>query len=246
MKKKKVEIDFHHPVVWVTGASRGIGREIAKQFAQLGCIVCLSGRNKRALQSAVKEIIKYGGKATAFPLDINHPRAIQSVHRDIRKTIGEVNVLINNAGISSFKSFLESPLKDFNKIISTNLLGHIACMKAVLPSMVERKNGWIFNIISMVAVKTYEDSTAYTASKAGMLGLAKVLREEMKKHNVKVVNVIPGATATEIWHPKVLEKYSSRMMKAKSVAETVLSVFQMPEDVVVDEIIIRPIKGDLN
>ncbi len=244
MNKSKVEI--YHPVVWVTGASRGIGREIAKQFAQLGCIVCLSGRNKKALKSVVKEIVKDGGRASSFILDINNPKAVQSVHRVIRKTIGEVDVLINNAGISSFKSFLETPLKDFNKIISTNLLGHIACMKAVLPSMVERKKGWVFNIVSMVAVKTYENSTAYTASKLGLFGLGKVLREEVKKYGVKVVNVLPGATATEIWHPKVRVKYSSRMMKPKSVAEAVLSVFQMPDDLVVDEFVIRPVKGDLS
>ncbi|MDI6766378.1 MAG: SDR family oxidoreductase [Bacteroidota bacterium] len=246
MAKKKQDITFHRPIVWVTGASRGIGREIAKQFAQLGCIVCLSGRNKKTLQSVVKEIIKYGGKAAAFSLDITQPNAIQAVHRQIQKSIGEVDVLINNAGISSFKSFLETPLKDFNKIISTNLLGHIACTKAVLPSMVKRKKGWIFNIVSMVAVKTYDDSSAYTASKAGLFGCGKVLREEMKMHGVKVVNVLPGATATEIWHPKVREKYSSRMMKAKSVAEAVLAVFQMPDDVVVDEIVVRPVKGDLS
>jgi short-subunit dehydrogenase len=246
MKNKKQEVIIHRPVVWVTGASRGIGREIAKQFAFLGCEVCLSARNKKDLASAVKEIIKLGGRAYSFPLDITQTKSIQTVHRQIQKKVGDVDVLVNNAGITSFKPFIDTPLKDFEKIISTNLIGQVACTKEALPSMVKRKEGWIFNIISMAAKKTFVNSTAYTASKAGMEGFGKVLREELKQYNIKVVNVFPGATSTGIWNPKVRVKYSYRMMKAKSVAEAILSVYQMPDDVVVDEIVVRPVLGDLS
>lgn len=246
MKKKREEVIIHRPVVWVTGASRGIGREIARQFASLGCEVCLSARNKQDLNSAVKEITELGGRAYSFPLDITQVKSIQTVHRQIQKKIGEVDVLVNNAGITSFKLFIDTPLKDFEIIISTNLIGHVACTKEVLSPMVKRKEGWIFNIISMAAKKTYENSTAYTASKAGMEGFGKVLREELKQYNIKVINVYPGATSTGIWNPKVRKKYSYRMMKAKSVAEAVLSVYQMPDDVVVDEVVLRPMQGDLS
>ncbi len=246
MAKRKSGVSIHRPVIWVVGASRGIGREIAKQFAFIGCRVCLSGRNKNELLSAVQEITNLGGKAFSFPCDITQQRSIVSTAKSIRKQVGEIDVLINNAGITVFKSFLDTSSQEFKDILDTNLYGHILCIKTVLPLMVRRKHGWIFNIISNAAVKTFEGSAAYTATKMGMLGLGRVLREELKDNGVKVINVIPGATETEMWSLKNRKKHGSRMMKPKSVAEAVLSVYQMPDDVVVDEIILRPLKGDID
>ena len=237
---------INRPVVWVTGASRGIGREIAKQFASIGSEVVLSARSKRDLQSAVKEITQLGGRAYSFPMNIAEEQSILSTARSIRKYLGDVQVLVNNAGITVFKSFLETTLEEFDDIIDTNLEGPITCIKAVLPTMVKRKQGWIFNILSNAAIKTFEGSAAYTATKAGLLGLTKVLREEMRRYNIKVVNVIPGATETEMWSTANRRKYAHRMMKAKSVAEAVLAAYQMPDDVVVDELVIRPIQGDID
>jgi len=233
-------------VVWVVGATRGLGREIAKQFAEIGCAVCLSGRNSRQLRSAAHEIARRGGTAHAFPLDIRNPRAVPSTARKISKLVGEVDVLVTNAGVTVFKSFVETSLAEFNDLISTNLVGHINCIKSVLPAMIRRKHGWIINIISNAAVKTFEESAAYTATKAGMLGVGRVLREEMREHGVKVVNVIPGAIDTTIWSPRVRERYGERMMQAKSVAEAVVAAYTMPGDVVVDEIVLRPLLGDLS
>jgi short-subunit dehydrogenase len=246
MKTKPAVSEFHRPVVWVTGASRGIGKEIAKHFAFIGCEVCVSGRKIYALNAVVKEITKFGGRAYAFQMDVTNQRSVRAAYLKIYKKFGSVDVLVNNAGISSFKPFLDTTMKEFEAIIGTNLLGGISCIKEVLPAMAKRESGWIFNIISMVARKTYEASSAYTASKDGLLGLGKVLREELRRYNIKVVNVLPGATETDIWHPKVREKYAGRMMKPKSVAASVVAIFQMPPDLVVDEMVVRPIQGDLN
>jgi short-subunit dehydrogenase len=245
MTVRRDPLRFHRPVVWVVGASRGIGREIAKQFASIGCEVCLSARDARGLRSAVREIADLGGRASAYPCDVGRPARVISTARRIRRDHGEIEVLVNCAGITVFKSFLKTSLTEFNAIIDTNLRGMIACLKAVLPAMVKRRNGWIFNILSNAAVKTFEGSAAYTATKAGMLGLGRVLREEMRPSHVKIVNVLPGATETTMWSPSQLRKFSHRMMRAKSVAEAVLSVYRMPDDLVVDELIVRPIMGDL-
>ncbi|MBA4312693.1 MAG: hypothetical protein C0417_08690 [Chlorobiaceae bacterium] len=244
MKKKDNRL-FTRPIVWITGASSGIGKETAKQFARLGCEVCVSARRKKELADLVAEINMLGGRAYLFPLDITIVKDVNTVFLKIKKKFGKVDVLINNAGITSFKSIVDTSIKDVEKIITTNITAQISCTKNVLPGMIERKSGWIFNIISMVALKTYEGSGIYTASKAGMLGFGKVLREEMRHHDIKVVNVIPGATDTEIWDSKIREKYSDRMIKAKSVAEAILSVYQMPDDLVVDEFVLRPMQGDL-
>ena len=245
MAGANARLEIHRPVVWVVGASRGIGREIAGKFASIGCEVCVSARTKKDVASVVNEIRKLGGRAYAFPCDISQERAILATVQFIRRRIGEVDVLVNNAGITVFKTFLVTTAQEFRNIITTNLLGHILCTKAVLPSMVKRKSGWIINIISNAAIKTFEGSAAYTATKYGMRGLGKVLREEMRSRNVKVVNVIPGATETDMWSTGNRKKHGHRMMRAKSVAEAVLAVYQMPDDIVVDEVVLRPVGGDI-
>jgi short-subunit dehydrogenase len=246
MAGRRDPIRFHRPVVWIAGASRGIGLEIAKQFASIGCVVCLSSRKSRLLRSAVLEIRESGGSAQSYRCDISRQSSILRTTRNIRREHGEIEVLVVCAGITVFKSFLNTSLKEFDAIIGTNLRGQIACIKAVLPSMVKRRQGWIFSILSNAAVKTFEDSAAYTATKAGMLGLGRVLREELRPHRVKVVNILPGATETGMWSSAMRKKYSHRMMKARSVGEAVLSIYRMPDDLVVDEMVVRPLAGDID
>jgi short-subunit dehydrogenase len=245
MPVRRDGIRFHRPVVWVAGASRGIGREIAKQFASIGCTVCLSSRTTRDLRSAVREIAESGGRAQSYPCDISRDAAVVRTAARIRSDHGDIEVLVVCAGVTVFKTFLNTSLNEFDAIIATNLRGQIACIKAVLPSMAKRKKGWIFNILSNAAIKTFEGSAAYTATKAGMLGLGRVLREELRPHRIKVVNVLPGATETHMWSAGMRKQHSHRMMKAKSVGEAVLSVYRMPGDLVVDELVIRPLEGDI-
>src|ERR1051325_386550 len=219
MPPRREGIVFHRPVVWIAGASRGIGREIAKQFASIGCVVCLSSRNKRDLRSAVREITDSGGRAQSYPCDISRDAAVRLAAGRIRRDHGEIEVLVVCAGITVFKSFLDTSLKEFDAIIATNLRGQIACIKAVLPSMSRRREGWIFNILSNAAIKTFEGSAAYTATKAGMLGLGRVLREELRPRRVKVVNVLPGATETKMWsNGMTLTTFTRRIFFSHSVA----------------------------
>lgn len=238
-------IRMYHPVVWVTGASRGIGREIAKQFALIGCRVCVTARDARGLDTLVNEIVFRGGTAHPFPADIADVRKVSSAALRIRRTVGAVDILVNNAGITVFKSFLSTTQNEFQDILHTNLLGQVAAIRSVLPSMVRRRAGLIINILSTASVKTFQGSAAYTAAKAGMHGLSKVLREEVRKDNVRIINVMPGPTATEMWSRGDRRKYASRMMTAKDVAETVLALYTVPSRVVPEEVLLSPIRGDI-
>jgi short-subunit dehydrogenase len=244
-RRSAAEAPATRPVVWVVGASSGIGREIARSFASVGATVCVSARRRPALERLVREIAASGGRAIGVPFDVSDPRRTAAAYRIVRRKAGPVDVLVNNAGVTVFKAFLDTPLREFRSIIDTNLVGHAACLKAVLPGMVRRRRGWVFNIVSNAAVKTFERSSAYTASKAGMLGFARVLREELRAHNVRVTNVLPGATDTPMWHASTREKYRGRMMSPAGVAEAVLQVYLLPSDVLVDEVSVRPVMGDL-
>ncbi len=236
---------FHRPVVWVVGASRGIGRAVASHFASIGGILCLSARSTARLRTAVREISRDGGEAYSYPCDISKYRSAAAAAGRIRSERGDIDVLVNCAGITVFKSFLNTSLAEFTAIVETNILGQVACVKAVLPSMVRRREGWVFNILSNAAIKTFGGSAAYTTTKAGMLGFGRVLREETKDLGVKVISIMPGATETEMWSHATRRRYSRRMMRPSSVAEAVLAAYRMPADSVLDEIVVRPLKGDI-
>lgn len=237
--------EFRQPVVWVTGAGRGIGKEIAIQFALIGCKVVLSSRTVRELNSVQKEISKLGGESFVYRCDVGKASAISKTHHLIENKLGGVDVLINNAGITSYHSFERTSLKEFDSIVGINLRGAFLCIKEVLPDMIKRKEGWIINIASVVATKTFKNSSAYSAAKAGLVAMLRVLREEVRQHNVKIITIFPGATSTKIWGGK-LDKLSNKMMDAKSIAETVLSLYRLKlKDAFIEELIIRPTLGDL-
>jgi len=235
----------HRPVVWVVGASRGIGKAISTELASAGCTLCLSGRNRQTLASVAKEIAGTGGMASVHPCDLSRSASVSRAAASILRRYGRIDVLVNNGGITVFKSFAATTMTEFDGIIATNLRGPVACIKAVLPGMVKRRDGLIINILSTAAVKTFTGSSAYTATKAAMLGLSNVLREELRASHVRVVNVLPGATETEMWSAASRRRHGRKMMRARSVAETVLAVFQLPADVVVEEILLRPVHGDV-
>ncbi|HLF14107.1 MAG TPA: SDR family NAD(P)-dependent oxidoreductase, partial [Bacteroidota bacterium] len=185
------------------------------------------------------------GRAVSVAFDVTDPRKTAAAWKTVTRKAGPVDVLVNTAGVTVFKSFARTSLAEFQTIVATNLLGPVGCLKAVLPDMIRRRRGWVFNILSNAAVKTFEGSSAYTATKAGMLGFGRVLREELRGHDIRVVSILPGATDTPMWSPGARKRHRRKMMSASGVAEAVVSAYLMPADVVVDEMVIRPIGGDI-
>ncbi|MBS1491859.1 MAG: SDR family oxidoreductase [Bacteroidetes bacterium] len=232
-------------VIWVTGASTGIGREIANEFSKAGHIVVVTGRRKSRLVAIASEIKFAGREATAFVCNMLSERSIIGTAKRIREKYGRIDCLINNAGVTSFKSFLETKSFDFDNIINTNLRGSFLAMKYVLPQMIKNKRGHIINILSIAATHVFENSTVYSASKAGLLALTNSLREEVRHLNIKVSNVLPGPTETAMWDSKTRQKYASKMMTPNEVAQIVVSIFDQPKKVVIEDITIRPIKGNI-
>lgn len=245
MTKKSSNGLRKQPVVWVTGASRGIGYEVAKAFAEIGTQVVVTSRNRRKLASLVRQIERKGGYAKAYVCDVSSERSVAATAKQILERLGRVDVLVNNAGVTYFKSLRETSRSEFDEVIAANLRGTFLCIKAVIESMVRRRSGHIINVISVAAQNTYTKSSAYSASKAGVLALTNVLREEVRPFNIKVAAVIPGATETQMWRESTRDKYGHRMMSAEDVAKVVVSIFQAPKRAHIEEIIFRPQLGDL-
>jgi len=232
------------PGVWITGASSGIGRAAAIEFAKTGAKVFASGRRAAELDRINTELDSDKISVEVFPCNVaSHTNVDQTVKKILAN--GKIDCLINNAGITSFKLAEDNSINEINDIIQTNLLGSIYAIKAVLPQMISNGGGAIINILSVVTKKTFTKSSIYSASKFGLLGYTNSLREEVRKHNIKVINVIPGATATPIWSKEIRNQFSDRMMTAEDIARVLVWAFLQKENLVTEELLLRPIEGDL-
>ena len=231
--------------IWITGASSGIGKAIALEFAKIGCNVFVSARRAQELERLKDEAGKPGENIYPFPCNVASSTNVDQTFKKINNEF-EVNCLINNAGVTSFKHAADSSVNEINDIINTNLLGAIYSTKAVLPTFIKNEAGTIFNILSVVVNKTFTRSSVYAASKMGLLGYSNSLREEVRKHNIRVINIIPGATETSMWSQEIRKEKADKMMNPESIARTIVSAYLQKDNLVTEEIVLRPITGDLN
>lgn len=230
--------------IWITGASSGIGKCTAKEFARIGAKVFVSSRRKTELDRLNDELHSEKLSVEVFPCNI---ASASNVEQTAKKILSDqnINCLVNNAGITSFKLAEENSINEINDIIKTNLLGPIYAIKSLLPAMIDNGGGTIINILSVVTKKVFTHSSAYAASKYGLLGYTNSLREEVRKYNIRVINVIPGATHTTMWSDEVTEKFGDRMMTPEDIAQVIVWLYLQKGNLVTEEILLRPILGDL-
>jgi sepiapterin reductase len=232
-------------VIWITGASTGIGKEIAMEFSKAGHTVVATARRKSRLVSLVSEIKFAGREASAFVCNVASERSVQLTAKRIREKYGKIDCLVNNAGVTVFKSFVDTKVYEFDYVMEINFRGALLCMKSVLPQMIKNKKGHIINILSVAANTVFEESSVYSASKAALLSLSNGIRKETRRYNIKISNLLPGAVETAMWDSKTRTKYKNRMLSPADVAKIALEVFEQPKKVSIEDIVIRPIKGDI-
>jgi NADP-dependent 3-hydroxy acid dehydrogenase YdfG len=230
-------------VVWITGASSGIGKAITELFVKNGIFVIATARKIELLEE-IKTNLGKPENLTVHQLDVTSAPDISTFYTSVSPDY-EIDCLINNAGVTSFKKTVDDSITDIEQIIHTNLLGSIYTIKEVLPGMISCTSGTIINILSVVTKKIFTSSSAYSASKSGLLAYTNVLREEVRDKNIRIVNISPGATNTNIWPAGTRSKYSERMMNADAIAELVLHVYSEKSNLVAEDIVLRPITGDL-
>lgn len=230
--------------ILITGASSGIGKALVQVFVNNNYHVIGISRRDNKLYELKESLGEKKNYFDYYKVDISEKNQIDEFYNNI-KTKYFVNCLINNAGISSFKSAIDDTIDEIEKVINTNLFAPIYLIKKFLPEMVLTKNGTIINILSVVNKKIFTNSSIYSATKTGLESYTKVLREEHRNHKIKIINVFPGATATEIWPQSSLEKFSSKMMNPTSVAKIIFQAFNQEENLSIEELVIRPITGDL-
>ena len=232
-------------VVWITGASSGIGRALAQEFAMHGESVAASARSSANLATLISQLDSSSGSIASFPCDVSREADVIGAADAMLAKFGRIDILFNNAGVTYFKDFADTTVKEFDEVVATNLRGLFLATKAVLPGMIGRGGGTIVNVLSYAAKTPYTGSSVYAASKAGAEAMMNVLRAETREKGIKIVNVHPGAVLTSIWHPKHREKYGHQMMKPAEIAHMLYEITCQPPSMMLEDVVIRPQVGDL-
>lgn len=232
-------------VVWITGGGRGIGKATALAFAENKAHVAVSSRSADELDHVVSEMIKINpaGKTLAIPCDVSKSQSVTKTVNKIINTCGPVDILINNAGIAKFNNVLETTEQDWEDMMSVNAKGAFLCSKVVLTDMIKKKTGHIININSTAGKKAFPNCAGYSASKYALQGFTDVLRLEARQYGIKVTAVFPGATETAIWGSADVAYH--KMMKPADVAKVLVDVCKDNQRALQEEIVLRPVGGDL-
>lgn len=228
----------------ITGATKGIGRAIAEKFAAEGFDLAVCARTVEDLHHFKKEIQqRYAVEVLMRVADMSNKKEVLAFADDVIGQWGEADILVNNAGIFIPGEISREEDGTLEKLIETNLYSAYHLTRAILPVMIKKGRGHIFNMCSIASIIAYPNGGSYSISKFALLGFSKVLREELKPSGIKVTAILPGATWSDSWAGVQLPE--SRLMEANDVAIAVWGASQMSPSAVIEEIILRPQLGDL-
>ncbi|MGA9641753.1 MAG: SDR family oxidoreductase [Terriglobales bacterium] len=228
----------------VTGASRGIGFEIAGALARQGCDLVMTARDGSALARAAGKIEKLGARVLAQSSDVRDPASVDYLFALVRGLRRPLDFLINNAGVGQpNRSVGDLPYPMWQEVIDTNLTGMFLMTQAGL--VVMKRGSAIVNNLSVAAERVWPGSAAYNASKHGALGFTDTLRDELRGKGIRVIGLMPGATDTGIWNTIWPKAPRRKMMSAATVAQAVVNALLLPENSTVEKLVIMPSGGPL-
>lgn len=213
-------------VALVTGGDRGIGRAICLRLAKGGYAVGVNYcQRERAAQEVVNQILSLGGNAVAFQADISRRDQAQQLIEETNRTLGPIQLLVNNAGVSWTGLFQDMSQEQWERLLGVNLNGTVYCCQSVLPSMIHRQKGAIVNLSSIWGIAGASCEAGYSAAKAAVIGLTKALAKELGPSGIRVNCVAPGAVDTEMNAHLTPEDLT--LLKD----ETPLGIMGRPEDI---------------
>ena len=231
----------------ITGASKGLGKAIAQIFAadEQGHNLFLCARTKEELENTGKELQARFLKTNIHTktCDVADKKQLAEFVKWIKTITDKVDMLVNNAGIYLPGSAHGEEDGVLETLMEVNVYSAYHLTRLLLPPMIKAKNGHIFNICSIASLQAYPNGGAYGISKFAMYGFSKNLREEMKPYGIKVTHVLPGAAFTDSWSGSGVDP--KRIMEAGDIAKMVYAAAQLSPQACVEEIILRPLPGDL-
>jgi 3-oxoacyl-[acyl-carrier protein] reductase len=226
----------------VTGATRGIGRAIAKMMLEEGAQVAICGRQQSAVDQAVAELrAETGGKVAGKAADVRSHEDIAGLFRFVDAQFGGLDVLVNNAGVGVFQSVSDFSVEEWQATLETNLSGVFYCCREAFPRFETRGGGYIVNISSLAGKNAFAGGSAYNASKFGLNGFSEAMMLDKRNDNVRVSYIMPGSVATE-FSGAGINSGSDWKIHSQDIAEIVRTLLRMPERTLISRVEVRPSK----
>lgn len=215
-------------VALITGAGKGIGRSTAIELAKEGVNIGLIARTEADLKAVASELEAFDVRVAYATADVSSMEEVNAAVEHLHTKLGATDILINNAGIGKFGSFLELDPAEWKQIIDVNLMGVYYVTRAVLPQLIEKNGGDIINISSTAGQKGAPVTSAYSASKFGVLGLTESLALEVRKHNIRVTALTPSTVATELAYKENLtDGNPDKVMQPEDLAEIMVAQLKL-------------------
>lgn len=242
---------IQNKVVIITGASSGLGEATAKRLAASGAKLMLAARRKDRLKELVAEITESGGTATYRVTDVVDRTQVETLAQETLITYGRIDVLINNAGLMPLSPLDQVKVEEWEQMIDVNIKGVLYGIAAVLPIMRQQKSGHVINLSSVAGHKVFAGSSVYCATKYAVRAISEGLRLE-SNGEIRSTNISPGAVATELTTTISDQDTAARMnefyeiaIDADAIARAIAYAIEQPDDVDVNEMIIRPTRQEL-
>ncbi|OKH17288.1 SDR family oxidoreductase [[Limnothrix rosea] IAM M-220] len=231
----------------VTGANSGIGKATALSLAQAGIDLALVGRSIDCLEEVAIAAQGQGVDVETYAFDLLQLAQIREKFEAIAAELGQVDVLINNAGMGYTHSLEQTSLADWQQVIDLNLTSSFQVTLGVLPRMRQQQQGQIINVSSTAAKTVFPEWGAYCVSKAALNALSPAIAAEECANGIRVTTVMPGAVNTPIWDTETVDADFDRamMLTPENVAETILQIVQLPASANIEEIVVTPSAGAL-
>ncbi len=228
----------------ITGASKGIGFSVARRLAEAGFSLFIVGRDNNRLSDAKAQLLSAGApEVYAFSGDLSQSDVAKRCTAEIFETWSSLTVLVNNAGVFLPGTMMEEEEGQFETLMTTNMNSAYHITKGLWPLLKLSNRAHVFNMCSIASITAYAAGGSYSVSKFAMLGFSKSLRLEGIPHDIRVTAILPGATLTDSWAGVDLP--STRFIKPEDVANALYSAFLINENTVMEEVVLRPILGDI-
>lgn len=231
----------------ITGASSGIGEATALEFARAGIHVALVSRSEDKLEEVARSAQEHGVEAKSYPCDLARVEGVREQIETIATQFGPIDILVNNAGMGYTGSLMDTSLADWQQVLDLNLTSVFECVRGILPSMRERRQGTIVNVASIAGQQVFPNWGAYCVSKFGVMALSKALAAEERERGIRVSTICPGAVNTSIWDTETVQADFERstMLTPQTVAQTILQTVELPQQAVIEELTLMSNAGVL-
>lgn len=226
----------------VTGGSTGIGLSTARQLAEAGGRVAICARTAETLEAAATGLRETGAEILALQVDIGQEEEVDSLVRAVNEAWGGADLLVNNAGIGIFGTFVDLDIDDYDRVFGVNVRGLFLCSRAFAPGMIEQGGGVIVNVASLAGKNAFAGGAIYSASKHAVMGMSKSMMLDLRPHGVRVLTVCPGTVYTPFFdRVEQFNPVEERSLQADDVAEMILHVVRLSDRATVSEFEIRAV-----